>query len=288
LRIDLKFGKKVEIDKVKSLSGKSRIYDVIPVELLLKIILNDNEILTLSCSPQNLIELAIGFLLNNGYVENYSDIYFIHICKNELKDKKEGPILVSSIIIKTSKIESGKTIDKTRGFNSQDKEFSLKSSNKIIFSSCGNIDDFIFDKKLKKIKSNMRISSVIILNLNLSVLQHQKYKKELGGLHSAALFDKDGNNLCLMEDIGRHNCIDKIAGFMAINKIEFSDKIIFTTGRLSIDVIYKVCRMTVPVIVSNSSITHSAILLAKKVNLTAIGYARSGRFNIYSWPQRII
>lgn len=271
----MKFGKKVEIDKVKSLSGKSRIYDIIPVELLLKIILNGNEILTLSCSPQNLIELAIGFLLNNGYIENYSEINLIHICKNELKDKKEGPILVSSIIIKTSKIESERAINNTIG-------------KKIIYSSCGNIDDFIFDKKLKKIKSNIRIGSEIILNLNLSVLHHQKYKKELGGLHSAALFDKDGKILCLMEDIGRHNCIDKIAGYMAINKIEFLDKIIFTTGRLSIDVIYKVCRMAVPAIVTNSSITHSAVLLAKKVNLTAIGYARSGRFNIYSCPQRVI
>ena len=91
LRIDLKFGKKVEIYKVKSLSGKSRIYDIIPIELLLKIILNDKEILTLSCSPQNLIELTIGFLLNNGYIENYSEINLIHICKNELKDKKDGP-----------------------------------------------------------------------------------------------------------------------------------------------------------------------------------------------------
>ncbi|HEY0089890.1 MAG TPA: formate dehydrogenase accessory sulfurtransferase FdhD, partial [Candidatus Lokiarchaeia archaeon] len=72
-----------------------------------------------------------------------------------------------------------------------------------------------------------------------------------------------------------------------IKKIPAQDKIIFTTGRLSIDVVYKICRMQIPIIVTNSSVTFSAALLAKKTNLTVIGYARSGRFNIYSGSRRI-
>ena len=126
-----------------------------------------------------------------------------------------------------------------------------------------------------------------MLGLNKKTSGQQKYKKEFGGLHSAALFNKDGNLLNLVEDIGRHNCIDKIAGYMFIKKIPAQDKIIFTTGRLSIDVIYKICRMQIPIIVTNSSVTFSAALLAKKINLTVIGYARSGRFNIYSGSRRI-
>ena len=117
---------------------------------------------------------------------------------------------------------------------------------------------------------------------------YQKYKKKFGGIHSAAVFDSYGRLKNIMEDIGRHNCIDKIFGYMLINNLQFSDKIIFTTGRLTVDIIYKICNMSIPVVVTNSSITSSAVLLAKEANLTAIGYARGKRFNIYSCPRRIL
>ena len=90
-----------------------------------------------------------------------------------------------------------------------------------------------------------------------------------------------------MEDIGRHNCIDKLAGYIATHNIDPCGKIIFTTGRLSIDIIFKIYMMSVAVIVSNSSITHSAVLLAKRMGITSIGYLRGGRFNIYSNPSRV-
>ena len=267
-----KLGKKIKIKKIKSSSGSANLIDVIPFELLLTISLNGKCISIISCSPANLIELTIGYLVNNSYIVNYSDIELLKICSNNINKatSRNNPTL---------KIEVSAAASKNN--------IIYPDSLKFIPSGCGSIDDFILKKSLKKIKSSIRISSDTVLGLNKKTAGQQKYKKEFGGLHSAALFNKDGNLLNLVEDIGRHNCIDKIAGYMFLKKIPAQDKIIFTTGRLSIDVVYKICRMQIPIIVTNSSVTFSAALLAKKINLTVIGYARSGRFNIYSGSRRI-
>ena len=268
-----KLGKNIKIEKIKASSGKSYITDTIPFELILTISLNGCDIVLISCSPAGLIELTVGYLANNNYIRNYSDIDLLKICSHD----------VSKIISRndlTLKIEVTTAAGRGR--------IKAADSQKFISSGCGSIDDFISEKDLDKIKSDIRVESGTVLKLNKATVNLQKYKKEIGGLHSAALFNSDGDLLNMAEDIGRHNCIDKIAGHMLINKLTPQDKIIFTTGRLSIDLVYKICRMQVPIIVTNSSVSFSAVALAKKMCLTSIGYARSGRFNIYSCPRRII
>lgn len=268
-----KLGKKIKIIKIKASSGNADLIDIIPFELLLTIFLNGSSLPTISCSPDNLIELTVGYLINNNYIESYSEIKLLKICSHDMDKIVNGNNPVLKIEVRTN---TGKKTNASTG------------SSKFISSGCGSIDDFIFKKGLKKISSNVQIVSDTVLKLNKEAVNHQKYKKEFGGLHSAALFCRDGNLLNLLEDIGRHNCIDKIAGYILIKRIPPKDKILFTTGRLSIDVIYKTCRMQVPILVTNSSVTSSAVGLAKKMNLTVIGYARSGRFNIYSASGRIL
>jgi FdhD protein len=266
-------GKKIKIEKFRAGEFTKNFQDIIPIELLLTIFLNKIAVSTISCSPGNLIELAAGYLINNGYINNYSDIDLIRLCSNELNDAINKNILGGRIDVSSK---------------SAGKNFKKNNQIKYISPSCGTIDEFVLNGPLVKINSSIKITSGTILKLNSETLNYQKFKKEFGGLHSGTLFDNEGRFLAIFEDIGRHNCIDKIAGYALMNNINLLDKIIFTTGRLSLDVILKVCKMSVPVIVTNSSITYSAVNLAKKLNLTAIGYARSGRFNIYSCPSRII
>lgn len=266
-------GKKVKIEKFKTDAFIKNFQDIIPAELLLTIFLNNIAVSTISCSPGNLIELTAGYLINNGYIKNYSDIDLIRLCSDELNDVINKNILGGRIDVFSK--PAGKNFKKNNQF-------------KYISSSCGTIDEFILNSPLTKISSSIKVTSGTILKLNSETLNYQKFKKEFGGLHSGTLFDSKGGFIAIFEDIGRHNCIDKIAGYALMNNINLPDKIIFTTGRLSIDVILKACKMSVPVIVTNSSITYSAVNLAKTLNLTAIGYARSGRFNVYSCPSRII
>ena len=269
----MKLGKKVEIEKIKSASGKEVLKDLIPTEILLTVFLNNIPLSTLSCSPENIYELAIGFLVNNGYIKKYSEINLIRKCRDQLNIKNMIPAM--SIKVETS-------------FRDEAAEIKNSEFIKFISSVCGNAEGLLLNNKLPKIKSSTRITAEVILKLNQETIKLQRHKKEFGGLHCAALFDIKGNCLVLMEDLGRHNCIDKIAGYMQISGLQSSDKVIFTTGRLTVDAIYKIYKMSIPVIVTNSSITHSAVLLAKKINLTSIGYARGERFNIYTHPLRII
>ena len=268
-----KLGRKINITKIDSSARRSSLYDIIPAELLLTVSLNGRSVSTLSCSPENLIELAVGFLLNNGYIRKYSDIDLVKICNEDIARITKS----SDISIKIEVTAKNTTL-------LEDK----LNAGRFISSGCGSIDDLILSTGLVKIKSNSKVRSDIILGLNPETKKLQKLKKEFGGLHSAALFDVEGNLQKLVEDLGRNNCIDKIAGFMQLKKLSAGDKIVFTTGRLSFDMIYKIARMSVPFLVTNSSITYTAATLAKKIGLTAIGYARGGRFNIYSNPRRIV
>ena len=256
--------------------------DVIPSELLLTIILNERTLSTVSCSPANLIEFTVGYLMNNGYVDRFSDISLLRICGRELNRIIKQDDLSIQIEVKAD-LPSKNLVP---GINEE--AILQPDIPKFISSACGSIDDIMLYNKLEKIRSAARFDCKTILKLNTESASSQKLKKESGGLHSAALFDSSGKLIVIMEDIGRHNCIDKIAGFMQIKKTAPADKVIYTTGRISIDLIFKIAKMNVPLLVSNSSVTYSAALLAKKIQLTVVGYARGGRFNIYSYPKRII
>jgi FdhD protein len=258
----------IKILKVFSTGERQDLMDSVPLEILLTIELNDKHRVTLSCSPSSLIHLAVGYLVNNGYISRYGDLDTVRLCEQE---KKEG--LFRRIISATSKkAEEGLEGERP----------------KYISSACGGLDDMILEKSLKKNRGLKRFSYNSVMKLNSLTLKSQRCKKGCGGLHSAALFDDNAGMLYLSEDIGRHNCVDKTAGYALMNRIGAHDKVLFTTGRISIDLIYKASVMGIPMLVSNSSVTHSAARAAEKLNITVIGYARGRRFNIYSCPWRIV
>jgi FdhD protein len=90
-----------------------------------------------------------------------------------------------------------------------------------------------------------------------------------------------------MEDIGRHNAVDKIAGWMFLNKVAPQDKIFYTTGRLTTEMVIKTVQMQIPVLVSRSGFTAAAVELAREADLTLIGRAKGKRFIALAGQQRI-
>ena len=90
-----------------------------------------------------------------------------------------------------------------------------------------------------------------------------------------------------MEDVGRHNAVDKIAGYMFIKKLDTNNKIFYTTGRLTSEMIIKTVKMKVPILISRSGFTSWGVQLAKKTNLTLIGRAKGKKYTVLSGKQRI-
>jgi len=280
----LGIGKTIKIQKIKASGISEEKQDVIPGELLLNIFINGKRVSILSCSPSGIIELVTGYIISNGYADDYGDIELVSMCR----DKEDGDQGASDKETDFNGIMSARV--RITGQDRQDPPGGLVS---YLSAGCGNLDptaiEEVFKKNidLKKSEKDMTVDYRVILELGKKLIGKQKYKKEFGGLHSAALFDTGGQLLSLMEDLGRHNCIDKIFGHMLINGITPKDKMIFTSGRASLDLIFKALQMSVPIIVTNSSVTYNAAEIAQKAGLTLIGYARGKRFNIYSCPERI-
>jgi FdhD protein len=110
---------------------------------------------------------------------------------------------------------------------------------------------------------------------------------EAGAIHGCVLAQED-RPLVYMEDVGRHNAVDKIAGWMFQNRIVAHDKIFYTTGRLTSEMVIKTVRMGIPILVSRSGFTAWGVELARKAGLTLIGRARGKRFVALAGEDRIV
>ena len=103
----------------------------------------------------------------------------------------------------------------------------------------------------------------------------------------SSTFIKDNKPLIYMEDVGRHNAVDKIAGYMFLNNIRASNKFFYTTGRLTSEMVIKTVKMGIPILISRSGFTVWGIKLARQSNLTLIGRAKGKKYTVLSGEKRI-
>jgi len=237
--------------------------DVVIREFPLTIFLNNQELVTLLCTPENLENLAVGFLFSEGILQNKEEVQKLTL------DQEKGVAWVET---------------------TKDKDFVGKLRLKrLITSGCGKGATFhnvVDATTCKKVESKLKISSRQILHLVSDMQRQSKLYRATGGVHNAALADSK-NILLFREDIGRHNAIDKILGECFLKGLSTDDKIMFTSGRVSSEILVKIAKSGVPMIVSISAPTNLAVKLAHKLNITLIGFARGKRLNIYTHDGRV-
>jgi len=254
----------VEREVLRIVSGeKEVIKDSITDEAFLTIHVNNRELVTLSCTPEKLKELTVGFLYSSGLIRFLDDI------ENVTVNTKD---LVSIVELKNKNFD-GEVIFK-----------------KFYSSGCGrgtvffNVLDYI---RGKAVTSDVRISARKVEELMKVFERRSTAFRRTGGVHSAAL--SDGEQLRVFcEDIGRHNAIDKIIGEALYRDVSMPEMIVMTSGRISSDVIHKVQKTGSPIIVSRSAPTSAAIEFAEKCNLTLVGFARGKKMNVYTSMERIL
>jgi len=238
--------------------------DNVIVEYPLSVYINGAEFISLLCSPKSLKELVAGFLFYEGII-------------NDKKDFEE-------IIIN---YELGRADVYTRNKDLFYYEGSRLNAKRTVTTACGgqksiayNVMEFIGTDR-DKIKTQLNITPAQILDLSNRFNKKSELYLSTGGAHSCALCDPN-DFLIFEEDIGRHNALDKILGKAFLEDMALEDKIIFASGRISSEMLIKVVKSKIPVLVSRSAPTDIAIEMAKKYNLTLIGFARGRRMNVYS------
>lgn len=249
--------KKINILKVKG-DNNSKEEDIVIVEYPFTIFLNDEEVITLLCSPKSLKYLTIGFLESEGFINSITDITSLRI------DEKKG---LSYVYTKDNKFLSHKLQGK-----------------RTITSGCGKGTLFynVMDSfKSKKIENNISINLDDIKLLIKDFNKSSELFLSTGGVHSCALCSPK-NIIIFEEDIGRHNALDKVLGKALVENIYLNDKILLTSGRVSSEILIKTAKRGIPVLVSRSAPTSLSVEMAMELNITLIGFARGEKMNIYS------
>ena len=232
-------------------------------EIPLTIYLNKQEIVTAMTLGDMPDLLAVGFLLNQNMLKRDDIISEIDFDED-----------LQVVIVRTER--------KTNYEKKMEKK--IRTSGCAVGTVYGDImDDFSsinLDKKTK-------IKTSWIYTISKKVNTRPSLYLKAGALHGCVLCKND-SPLIYVEDVGRHNAVDKIAGWMFLNKENANDKIFYTTGRLTSEMVIKTVQMGIPILISRSGFTESGVKLAKEAGLTLIGRAKGKRMIIANGIDRIV
>lgn len=241
----------------------NRLTTSVVTEKPLTVFLNGQEIVTLMTIGDEPELLAVGFLLNQNMLR--------------LGDKISG-------------IEYEDDLDVVVVRTDRETDFEKVLKKKTITSGCaqGTVFGDLMDKLSSiSLSSSDKLRTSWLYELSKKINNTPSLYLEAGAIHGCVLC-KQNHPLIYMEDVGRHNAIDKIAGYMFLNNIEPIDKIFYTTGRLTSEMVIKTVQMRVPILVSRSGFTAWGVELAREAGLTLVGRAKGRRFIALSGTERII
>ena len=251
-----------------------------PLEMSLKFQTNGNwQIENVSITmrtPGNDEDLISGFLYNERIIENFSEIEIV-----EKEGSKVGDYNIQNKIVAT--INNIKNVD-----------ISKFKRNFLTNSSCGvcgktSLDTIEVIKKDKLDLSFPKINKAIILKSPKLLMNEQSEFSKTGGIHASSLIDKDGNVIATREDVGRHNALDKLIGHVHKNKlIDNRSQFIACSGRLNFELVQKGLMSNIGLMAGVGAPTSLAIDLAKRFDMTLLGFVKEDSFNIYSNSSRVI
>lgn len=225
-------------------------------------------------TPGNDFELAAGFLLGEGVLAQRSDIAEITYCVDPEIDPEQQYNIVN--------------VSLTKGLPENvyalERHFTAGSACGV----CGKASIEALQFRAKAIDDDLHAPIDLVQSLPDRMRSSQRVFKSTGGLHAAALFDKNGTLLVLREDVGRHNALDKAIGWALLNdRIPLQECIALVSGRASYELLQKCIVARAAMLCAVSAPSSLAVQLAREFNLTLIGFLREGRANVYAAPGRV-
>lgn len=248
--------------KVKGANVEEAIDEVVS-ELPLTLILNNKQLVTLLCSPAEMEELAVGFLLSEGLLRERSALKKLEVIEKDASIWVE----LADLPVNWENMFEKRTISSGCG-----KGMTFTSPRSGADQKIANLGPLLGLDDMRGLLTTFRNISSLYL--------------ETGGVHSAAL--SDGRNLLFFsEDIGRHNAVDKLIGKAFLQSVPVENKILITSGRVTSEIITKAGRNRFSILISRAAPSCMAVNYAEDIGITLVGFARGDRMNIYTWPNRI-
>jgi FdhD protein len=240
--------------RITGSESKEILHEVIE-EVPFALFVNGRHMMTVVVSPERIEDFVVGILFTEQVIRGPDEIESIKREKNRIG------VITTNL-------------------------FTVLGPKKTIISGCGGSASYIDSEKLPRISSGFSVETGVIARMMKLVLNSDLHVKT-GGIHIVALADAEGI-VTVAEDIGRHNALDKVIGYGLRHGIDLSTTFVIVSGRISSEMSRKCLVAGIPVIVSRGATTTLAVEIAKKNGLTVVGFARAGKMNVYSHPERIV
>ncbi len=227
-------------------------------ETLVAIYVNGQELATVMCSPLDQEALAVGFLYNEGVIESMAEIGLV---------KKNVAGTMVDVLLTHGNFKPPRRM--------------------VLTSGCGGgiTLQYLTDTHQPLESDYVTTPSVILQRMHDLQSAAQLYNR-VRGVHTAILAN-DAQMLASAEDIGRHNTIDKIAGKALQARVDTTDCLLLTSGRISSEMLTKSRRMGIPIVISRTAPTSTAVQLAQAWRICIVGYVRHGGMRVYTHPERL-
>jgi FdhD protein len=230
----------------------------------LTLYLDKREIVTLMTLGHAPEALAIGYLRNQRLAESIDDIAAVQV------DWETGSVAVTT---------------RTQ------RDLSSRLGKKTVTTGCGQgtvFGDLMEEIDSVKLRQDVTLTDADLFALLEKVRKHETIYKQAGAVHGCALAGTGGEILMFVEDVGRHNAVDAIAGFMWLDDIDGSDRVFYTTGRLTSEMVIKCAQMRIPFLVSRSGLTQMGYAIAQKVGITMLGRASGRHYLAFTGKERLV
>lgn len=221
-------------------------------------------------------ELAIGFLFAEGMISSYADVLQIRYGDDAQTEDLQGNVVVvelqPSVKVAIEKL---------------DRHFYTTSSCGV----CGKASiELVQNHTCYYLPPDSpKIPVSLLHQIPQKLRERQNVFEDTGGIHAAALFDCNGNLLCLCEDVGRHNALDKLIGkALKEKRLPLKDCVVLVSGRASFELIQKALMAGIPILAAVGAPSSLAVELAETYNMTLIGFLRNKQFNVYSGAERVV
>ncbi len=228
-------------------------------EIALTVLVDGRELVTLMCTPWKLNCLILGFMYLEGVIDSADDVAAMRIC----------------VADRVAEVTLARPIELPK--------------RRVLTSGCTggtSFRDYLEEVHRQRVPSDRQVGVAQIYHQMRELHRQSSLYHQSRGVHTAAL--SDGEELLVVaEDVGRHNCLDKIKGECLLRELPTADHVLVSSGRISSEMLLKAAAMRVPIVVSRTSPTAMSLLLAEHLNVMVVGYVRPDSLNVYTHPWRL-